>query len=596
MTTKPRIIQRPGDLVAAGALAVLATAADMIRSTTGLTPDPAYLAHWLMYAAAFWVCLRLASAALDWLSAGGGTDEATGTPSPASPASLAPTTPIASPAPTPLFDIPTTYRPAGIASTATALLACWSPWLILLYPGVIWYDSRQQLLQYFGLRNVFTNGGLSDHHPVFDTMLYGSFVRFGQWVGSADLGAWLFTVVQAAATACALAAALTLIRRCGASRRCVLATAAVLAFWPQVPVYAAAMAKDATFLPFLLAFSVMAVEAMRSHGGAFACPPFALGFLAAAALMCLTRKTGLIVVLLVAAAVFVAVRGVKARVQVAGTTLTCVALMAVVMPAVVLPALGAVPGGRQEALGLMFQQSARLLRDHGDDVPDWQRSTIRATLGDDVENRYSWWMTDTVKDETIDRQDTLARMMPAYAKAWAAGLAEHPGSYVQTYLAVEIGWYAVPVLNDGNTVMYLTPIDGHETDHTFAGSTSIGFVWSDTTIGQALENTISWFQGTPLGMIVGAKAFWSTWALAFLLLECRRRAPGRLPWLMPLVAANLVLWISPTSVTREAMRYLLPMFFLMPITVALIAGAGPTSEPTRKRQPEFTLRRTVRHS
>lgn len=695
-------------ILASAFLALLATAADMIRDTTGLSANPMYVAHWLAYWAAFWLVMRLARAGLDWLAGGvahGDADE------------------NAQPQPTPSPLLPADYRPRSLAPFAAVLIACWSPWLILLYPGVIWYDSRQQLLQFFGQPNVFTGGGLSDHHPVFDTMLYGSFVRFGQLIGSADAGAWLFTVVQSTATAFALATTVALARRCGASRRCALAMLAFLAFWPQVPVYASAMAKDATFLPFLLAFSVMAVEAMRTRGAAFARPRFALGFFAAAALMCLTRKTGIIVMLAIAVAVFASIRGprprglrshgprphgprargprdygprgrearivddagangshprrfgthdaaahgmvidddhrqhdgstthdaaagdhdhagentvddaigagapprdanhaarsgdytvqdmnhviqsadradracrayradlayrtdrasradrirLKARMMVAGTMAACALLMGVVMPAVVMPALGAIPGGRQEALGLMFQQSSRLLRDHGDEVPAWQREAIVAALGDDVESRYSWWVTDTVKDPTIEDPAALDRAMPAYLRAWAAGLVEHPGSYAQTYLAVEVGWFAVPQIADGNTIMYLTPIDGHETDHTFDGSLALGFRWSNTVVGDALEAAVSWFQGTPLGMVVGAKAFWSTWALVFLIAECRRRAPSRLAWLAPLVAVNLVLWVSPTSVTFEAMRYLLPTFFLVPLSVALVAGVG----------------------
>lgn len=543
-------------LVASGLLALLATSADMIRDTTGLSANPAYLLHvaayWLMFAAAF----VIGGKAMDWLSGGNDANFAANVGQLETQQGFIPT--------------PSDYGVRSIASLGGILLAAWSPWLILLYPGVIWYDSRQQLLQYFGLPNVFTDGALSDHHPVFDTMLYGSFVRLGQWLGSADFGAWLFTIVQATLTAGALAATVILARRCGATRRCALAMLAFLAFWPQVPAYASAMAKDATFLPFFLIFAVMAIETMRTRGKSLRSPVFVSGLLAAAMLASLTRKTGVIMVLIVVVVMIVAVRGAVARLKMACVGLLCAVLMGCVMPGLALPALGAKPGGSQEALGLMFQQSSRLLRDHGDELPDWQREAIETTLGKDVADRYSWWITDTVKDETVDRLDPA--QLPEYLRAWAAGLAAHPLSYAQTYLAVEYGWFAVPNIADESTIMLLTPIDGHETNHIFDGSATIGLSWTDDSLGKSLEGVVSWLQGTPVGMALAAKAFWSTWMLAFLLVECRRRARGRMAWLAPLVAANLVLWISPTSVTREAMRYLLPMFFLVPLAVALVAS------------------------
>lgn len=42
------------------------------------------------------------------------------------------------------------------ALIAVVLVLCWLPYLIVTYPGVIWYDTEQQLLQWNGQPN--TNG------------------------------------------------------------------------------------------------------------------------------------------------------------------------------------------------------------------------------------------------------------------------------------------------------------------------------------------------------------------------------------------------------------------------------------------------------
>ena len=49
------------------------------------------------------------------------------------------------------------------------------PYVIALYPGVMWYDTSNQLLQWNHLPNLFTDGQLTDHHPIADTVIWAFF-------------------------------------------------------------------------------------------------------------------------------------------------------------------------------------------------------------------------------------------------------------------------------------------------------------------------------------------------------------------------------------------------------------------------------------
>ena len=242
----------------------------------------------------------------------------------------------------------------------------------------------------------------------------------------------------------------------------------------------------------------------------------------------------------------------------------------------VLPALGCEPGGKQEVYGLMFQQSALLMRDHGDELPEWQRQEIERAIGEDGENNYTWSLTDSVKDPTFGKADELD--FAAYFGAWVAGFLQHPLCYLEAYLGVQIGWYAMPAAGSEALSPYVTPVDGHNVSHVFPRSRDLGLNWSDATLGRSVESLVSWFQSTPVGMLIGAKALWSTWGMAFLLLEMKRRAPQKLYLMAPLVAANLVLWISPTSYTTESMRYLLPLLFWLPVSAAMTFASVASTE------------------
>lgn len=143
---------------------------------------------------------------------------------------------------------------------------------------------------------------------------------------------------------------------------------------------------------------------------------------------------------------------------------------------------------------------------------------------------------------------------------------------------MQIGWYAMPPAGSEALSPYVTPVDGHNVSHVFPRSRDLGLGWSDATLGRSVESLVAWFQSTPVGMLVGAKALWSTWGMAFLLLEIKRRAPQKLYLMAPLVAANLVLWISPTSYTTESMRYLLPLLFWLPVSAAITFASVASTE------------------
>lgn len=563
-----RLKQNRDMLMVAGILAMLATIADMFRDTVGFSCNPIYLVHVLGHIAFFCAAFMLGDYLIDRFLVGRkGTVDV-------------PRQDHAG-----WFDnlcdmafsgIPQTYAFGGIIKLGVIIYACWAPLLVLLFPGVIWWDTRQQLLQYSGLPNALSEGVITDHHPVLDTYLYGCFTDLGRALGSVDAGVYVFCLVQAFVTACALACCLILVRRLGGRRDVCVALLAFLCLYWHLPIYASAMAKDATFLPFFLLFSVASIEVMRSRGQLLRVPGFLAVYVALLLLVSLTRKTGLILVLIVLVVVFFKVTGRRGRVVVAAMVVGASLFMTVFMPRAVLPALGCEPGGKQEVYGLMFQQSALLMRDHGDELPEWQRQEIERAIGEDGKNNYTWFLTDSVKDPTFGKADELD--FAAYFGAWVTGLLQHPLCYLEAYLGVQIGWYAMPVAGSEAISPYVTPVDGHNVSHVFPRSQDLGLSWSDATLGRSVESLVAWFQSTPVGMLVGSKALWSTWGMAFLLLEIKRRAPQKLYLMAPLVAANLVLWISPTSYTTESMRYLLPLLFWLPVSAAMTFASVASTE------------------
>ena len=68
------------------------------------------------------------------------------------------------------------------------LLMMWIPWLIAFFPGSLCYDARAQLMQIWGM------APLSNHNPIFDTVIYGIFYNIGAFLGRTDT-AGVFAVI-----------------------------------------------------------------------------------------------------------------------------------------------------------------------------------------------------------------------------------------------------------------------------------------------------------------------------------------------------------------------------------------------------------------
>ena len=92
-----------------------------------------------------------------------------------------------------------------------AILACYVPMFLVLFPGSFAYDVPFQLEQ------VFT-GRYSTHHPLLHTLLLGGCVKLGQALGSINLGAALYSAVQMTALAACFAAACASIARQSGAR------------------------------------------------------------------------------------------------------------------------------------------------------------------------------------------------------------------------------------------------------------------------------------------------------------------------------------------------------------------------------------------
>lgn len=341
----------------------------------------------------------------------------------------------------------------SIAIFSLIMVVFWLPWLIANYPGGTYWDTYYQIFQCYPENhpiaiipyaecydNTLTDAYLCDHHPFLVTLLYGAFgmasdALTGNWMA----GVFAFVCLQGALSIVTFTAAVAYVRE----RRCpvVLCFAAYVFFcvMPFVSTWQLCMVKDSLFGFIYIPYLLMLFEAVRTRGGSLASLRAVL-FAVLGLLLCITKKQGLYMVVPVAVIGMLLYRS-QWRVFLTQALLSVV-VVCVVFPMVVFPLVNVAPGGKQEVLGTLFQQTARYVWSYEDEVTPEQREAIDALLEyENIRDQYTFDFQDEVKYRY--NLDATTGDIVRYLETWAQQGAAHPESYVAAVMSIA-GYYVAP--------------------------------------------------------------------------------------------------------------------------------------------------------
>ena len=456
----------------------------------------------------------------------------------------------------------TAFTRKGVLVTAAIIFICWIPVLIALYPcATTTYDTIDELYQafsepplwYFSTDTV-VDASLIDHHPWFDTLVFGAFGWLGRSMGSDSLGLFLYGIVQTALTSLMLGAAICYLERLRVPPVLRLCALVIVILFPVFPATADTMQKDSLFSLAFLVYAMMYLEAFRTKGEALKSKRFLIGFAVAAALCILTKKTGVYVTGASALVMLIALRGVRLRALVgfAAPAAICVWLL----PAVLFGPLNIAEGGSQEMLGILYQQTTTVLKYDPDSVSDDQREAIDRVLDVEAAVRdHKPHSTDYVKQWA--RSDAEADDYAAFLSAWAALGASHPELYMQS-----MAQCFTPLLVPSKSLIVNTNVSQKGVEYYASHAAAIGGEFhldAESPAGtQAIANALYSFylyvlRTVPVFSLFCTMGFYDLWiplaVLAAVLYSRRRRDACALA---PIIFSALFLIISPTALARYA--------------------------------------------
>ena len=486
----------------------------------------------------------------------------------------------------PLPALPLDFHSKSILVAMLVMLICWLPWIILQYPCAMNGDTYNQLYQfqtsaptYYSTIMTTVPESYVDHHPVFDTLLFGAFLTLGDVIGSQNLGLFAYSLFQCALTAGGLALSCCYLERLGVPKVFRLITLVFCALFPPIPMWATAMVKDPLNAAVFIYFMVLFAEGIRTRGDVFDNVRMVVLYIVLASLVILTKKSGALVVGAGSLALLLYAR--QHWKAMALNLVTPLAICLVIVPAVVYPAIGGVAsGGKQEAFGFAFQQVVTAVRDN-DDLSAEEREAVNAVL--DLKaavKAYEPNIVDPVKRKAVRDAETSDYLH--FIGAYFTIGARHVGDYTYSIFSV-IGTLIAP----GRTFTYFhTPTQEDSWIKSFNRQDINGELHLTFEKPAALEKAAADVDAAWRAFVAALgpfqlpfdAGFYGGWIPLFCLVVCLYGRKANAIALVPIFAFAAIVVIGPASSTR----YVLPMLYTTPLMLGLACNALRAACAARK--------------
>lgn len=329
----------------------------------------------------------------------------------------------------------------------------WMPQVLLKYPGALCYDAFQQLYQFFGEMK-FTS-----HHPPFDTVLIGGFVKFGDMIGSMNVGLFLYILVQTICFIAVLSYTFPLLERLKVSYLYRSIALVIYCVVPYYVGYAGVVIKD-TLYGITMIWYFTCITYLLLEKWDYTCNyKNVIRFIIASTLVSLTRNNGIYVVAPMALAISVYFGKVFWKQKKKVILLVTMLFVPVLLYSGINRALNShydiQPGSKREMLSIPFQQTARYIKEYGDEVTSEEREAIDAVLAyDKLAEKYDPNISDPVKATFKD--ECTSEQMKLYFQVWAKQLMKHPLVYVEATLNNIYGMFCP---NEDNYVYYANAVE-----------------------------------------------------------------------------------------------------------------------------------------
>lgn len=449
------------------------------------------------------------------------------------------------------------------------ILICWLPYLIAYYPGILGADQSNQIKQFLGYdipewsasnstKLIDENVKITNHHPVLHTIGIGLCAKLGLAIGNVNFGIFIFTLMQYILLGIALANIINFMKKLKVPYWIKVLSLLLFALSPTIAVCSVQVNKDVIFASLIILYVIRLYELIKSSNNKKLTIKSCIGIIILSLLVCLFRNNGIYAIVL--SLPFVAIIDKLNRKQILISSITVLIIYQLII-SVILPLFKIPNSGVREMLSVPFQQTARYVKEHGDEVTEEEKQIIDKILDyDTLAERYDPLLSDPVKRDY--NKNATTEDLINYFKVWFAQFLKHPTTYIQATMNNVYGYfYPETNLRQYNYYMVNSIEDINEIENFDYGY--IDELQGERHFIKGIASIITKFPGISWTMNIAFNVWLIMIIFVYLIYSKKNRY---IIYLLPFISIILVCILSPVN---AAYRYSISFIFGMPLTVAI---------------------------
>lgn len=453
-------------------------------------------------------------------------------------------------------------------SSILIIIAFWLIYIIAFYPVILSPDPSFQIKQFFNVDTKYAEGvvkldenvNITNHHPVVHTLLLGECISLGRLIGSDNLGLFIYSMIQIGILVATLSYTIKYLKKVNISLKVRVILLMIYSIVPMFPFYAMSAVKDTIYTSFMILYVIFLYDFITFNKDKKISNIKVIYVILLLLLISLFRNNGVYVIVL--SFPFIIFYSRKNMIK----TITIFAIflsLTTCYSKVILPYFKITNGSIREMLSIPFQQTARYVKNHGDEISEEDKRAIdKILIYDTIAERYQPELSDPVKNKY--NKYATSDDLKEYFKAWYRGLTKHPGTYIEATINNTYGYFYP------NAIKWYTY---HKYDSRVTKDNLVDYSYNDL---QGIRDTLVVYQGIyPYIPFVGliSNIGFNTWMLLIMgvyLITFKKKE--YLIVLMPLYVSVLICIASPANTYfRYAMPYIFSNCVLIPLLLNSIA-------------------------
>lgn len=324
------------------------------------------------------------------------------------------------------------------------MIICWLPYIISFYPAILSPDPSFQIRQYFGIPNKYSdysimidpNITITNHHPVIHTLLLGTCVKIGTIINNVNIGLFLYSLIQTIILSSTLAYTIKFLKDNNNSNNYLILMLLIYSFVPVFPFYSMSAVKDVIFGSFIILYIISLYKMIKKDDIKFK-KIIKVVFLLI--LIILFRNNGIHTIILSFPLLLFMRKKLKYKLKIL-TIFIFIIVFNFSYNSMILPYFKITPTSIREKLSIPFQQTARYVKEHNEDITKEEKEIIDKILEyDTLADRYKPEIADPVKNKY--NKYATDEDLKEYFNVWFQELKKYPKSYFEATINNTYGYY-----------------------------------------------------------------------------------------------------------------------------------------------------------